>query len=357
MQIWVQRGLRATGATLITGILAALSPGCTVGYLARQGYFQAELLASRVPLEKAEKEGGLDDEQLRKLRLVAEIKIYGREIGLSSTHNYESIALGWKREIWNVSACDPVSFTSVTWGFPIVGRIPYLGYFRRTDADEQVSRLRGQGYDAWARTAGAYSTLGWFRDPVLPGMLSWRDVDLADTILHELAHATLWVPGSVAFNESYANFVGNEAGSRWLVARYGVDSPQVVEATRTDEDTDRWAALMRDIYADLDELYQDPTLSREEKLTRKQATFARLPTRVAALGLHDERRYLRAVRTGTWNNARMVQYRLYDTSRDKFAVLLERHGGDLGAFIAALAGIVEGADDPYAALDRAVTVP
>lgn len=354
MNIWVRRAVRGGAVAAIVTAVAASSPGCTVGYLAQQGYFQAELLASRVPLARAEAEGGLDAEQLRKLRLVAEIKAYGAELGLSSTHNYESIALGWKREIWNVSACDPVSFTPVTWGFPIVGRIPYLGYFRKSDADRQVERLRGDGYDAWGRTAGAYSTLGWFRDPILPGMLKWRDVDLADTILHELAHATLWVPGSVAFNESYANFVGEEASARWLVHQYGPDADVVREARASDEDAAKWSALMRETYAELDAIYQDASLSRDQKLAKKQATFARLPTRVAALGLHDERRYLRAVRSSTWNNARMMQYRLYDTSRDQFAVLLGRQGGDLAAFVKALSEIVADADEPYAALAAAV---
>ena len=88
-----------------------------------------------------------------------------------------------------------------------MGRVPYLGFFRRKDAEPWIRRLENQGYETYIRTAGAYSTLGWFEDPVLPGMLKWSDYRLADTVLHELAHATVWIKGSVKFNESFASFV------------------------------------------------------------------------------------------------------------------------------------------------------
>ena len=111
--------------------------------------------------------------------------------------------LGWDHTIYNVTGSAPLAFEPVVFWFPVVGSFPYLGFFDRDQARAHASGLRRQGKDVWVRTAGAYSTLGWFEDPILPHMLDWDEYSLAGTLLHELAHATLWVPGSVQFNESF----------------------------------------------------------------------------------------------------------------------------------------------------------
>lgn len=339
---------------LAVAVALSFQPGCTVGYLAQQGYFQAELLAGREPLEKAIREGHVDEPGAEKLRLIQAIKAYGKDIGLSATDNYETINPTWKRTIWNLSACDPVSFRSKTWWFPIVGTMPYLGFFRRPDADAWADPLRKRGWDVYLRTAGAYSTLGWFRDPVLPGMLQWDEYDLADTVLHELAHATLWVPGSAQFNESFAGFVGEEAAMKYMVAKYGADGAPVVDVLQSEEDGEKFRAMMHGLYGELDAVYRDGARSRPEKLVRKQQILASMPSRVQELGLHREDRFLRAVRSGTWNNARIVQYRTYNRSRDWFEAVYVQEDSDIVAFIHRIGEITHKRRDPYAALAEAV---
>ena len=333
--------------------VSLLIPGCGVGYVVRSAYFQAELLSARQPVQKIRDRGGLTSDQLAKLDLIADVKSYGREIGLRSTDNYETIAREWDRTIWNLSACKPLSLRPRTWTFPVVGRVPYLGFFRRSDAEGWRDRLEEDGYETYLRTAGAYSTLGWFRDPILMPMLKWSNHRLAETVLHELAHATLWIRGSVKFNESFANFFGDEAAMRYMTARHGPESVQVRSAKRLDEDLARWRALLRTLYQELETLYQDTALSDPDKLTAKQALFDSMGGRVAAASMHDPARFQRVVERGPWNNARMMQYRTYNHNRDRFQTLLDQSDGDLLRFIERIREVTRGADDPFAVLEAA----
>jgi predicted aminopeptidase len=285
--------------------------------------------------------------------MIPEIKAYGKALGLSATQNYDTLAAGWDRTIWNVSGCAPLSFTPVTWWFPVVGRVPYLGFFDEADARSREAELLADGNDAYVRTAGAYSTLGWFRDPVLPGMLRWSEPDLAETVFHELAHATFWVPGSVMFNESFANFVGEAAVERYLVDRYGPDNEALRGLQRGNRDGARFEAILHDLYRDLDTVYRDTTIADAEKLARKNALYASLESRVLTGGLEDPAPYITSIRRSPWNNARIMQFQVYNSKEESFRALLARNGGDLRKFIDDVGAVTKGADDPFSALDDA----
>ncbi|MDP2315908.1 MAG: aminopeptidase [Pseudomonadota bacterium] len=330
-------------------------PSCSLGYVLSSGYYQAELLASRRPIDKVLAEGGLGVGQEQRLRMIPEIKAYGKGLGLSATQNYDTIAEGWDRTIWNLSACAPLSFEPATWWFPVVGRVPYLGYFKEEDARRRETELLGEGYDVHLRTAGAYSTLGWFRDPVLPGMLRWTEADLSETVFHELAHATLWVPGSVMFNESFANYVGETAVERYLVDRYGPGNDALATLQRTNRDGARFEALLHQLYKDLDTVYRDTTIADVEKAARKTALYASLESRVLTAGFEDPVPYVNSIRRSGWNNARLMQFQVYNTNQAAFDAVLARNGGDLKKFIDDIGTITRGARDPFAALETAAS--
>ena len=340
----------------VLGLALSLTPGCGVGYVLQQGYFQAELLLSRQPIEQAIASGHFSDQQVEKLRKIAVIKEFGRSIGLAATDNYETVTPTWERTIYNVSGCDPVAFRPVRWWFPVVGSMPYLGFFREGDARKQARKLSLDGKDVYVRTAGAYSTLGWFKDPILPGMLAWSEASLADTVLHELAHATLWVPGSVQFNESFANFVGEEAALLYLVDVYGAESTEVADRRARTADRLRYRKMLHDVYGELDAMFREEHLTRADKILRKQAIFATIPSRVALLDLENRERWVRYTQRDTWNNARMMQFRTYNRSRDWFKGLHDAVGGDLLAFIDRIREVTKGQKDPYKALAEAVGV-
>ena len=109
----------------------------------------------------------------------------------------------------------------MTWWFPIVGRVPYRGFFSVDDALDAERDLQKEGYDTYVRPTAAFSTLGWFNDPVLSTTLQTDDVEIVTTVLHELAHRYLFVPGQVGFNESFANFIGRVAAIQFFCTREG----------------------------------------------------------------------------------------------------------------------------------------
>jgi predicted aminopeptidase len=318
-----------------------LFQGC---YVISSGWYQAELLLSREPVEAVRAGGTLEEEALAKLDLIAKAKAWGGGIGLAATENYETVAMGWERTIWNLTASDPLSFTPRTWWFPIVGRVPYLGFFREEDALQRADGLARRGDDIYLRTAGAYSTLGWFRDPILPGMLEWPEARLVETVLHEMVHATVWVPGSVEFNESLANFVGEIATLRYLVETHGPHSAIVLETLHNREDWQSWRDLQHALVDDLLAIYGNPTLASEEKAAAKARILGAFATQVEQASFHRPDPYLEAAHNGVWNNARLLQFTFYNSEADLFAALLDQVEGDLLTFLNRVSEITDQAN-------------
>lgn len=333
--------------------LALTQPGC-LAYLAKSAYFQAELLAGREPLEEVLARGELDPERAAKLALVPEIKAFGESLGLADTDNYDTVNLGWDRGIYTVVAAPPLSLEPKTWWFPVVGGVPYLGFFREQDARKRADKVAARGYETRIGRAGAYSTLGFFRDPVLPDMLDWDEVELADTVLHELAHATLWIPGGASFNETFAAVVGEAAALQWVDHRNGPASAALVAVYDQRADWDAYRRMLYEVTEELGALYADPDLSDEQKLARKAAILGGLEARLEALELNDPERWRRALLRREWNNAWLLSYRTYDTGRGDFDALLAACGGDIAAFIRRVDELTRRARDPYAALAAGV---
>ena len=301
-------------------------------------------------------QGALSAEHAEKIAVIADAKAFGGAIGLLATENYETIAWEWERTMWNVSASDPLRFSNVTWWFPIVGRVPYLGYFRSQDAQREARELRDRGLDVYVRTVGAYSTLGWFEDPILPGMLEWRDDQLVETVLHEMAHATLWVAGSVDFNESFASFVGEKAMYQWLVDRHGADSEVTREVNTRRQDSALWRGLLSELYMDLDRIYSSPTLTDSEILQLKAQLINSLPERVHLADLADPARYLEVAEQDSWNNARLAQFRTYNSNKSEFDALFLLNDSNISAFIDHVQQITTDAQDPFEAISEALNV-
>jgi predicted aminopeptidase len=185
-------------------------------------------------------------------------------------------------------------------------------------------------------------------------MERWDEPDLAETVFHELAHATLWIPGSVPFNESFASVVGEQAAIRYLTDRYGPDSEIVADYHREDRDWRRFETLLHGLYRDLDTLYTTPGLDDPVRLERKAALLASIPDRVLASPIEAKERYLRAATRQPWNNARLMQFKAYNSNDALFAAVLARNGGDLRAFIDDIGRITRHRRDPFVALREAV---
>ncbi|MBT6490409.1 MAG: hypothetical protein HOK97_11640 [Deltaproteobacteria bacterium] len=331
----------------LLAILIALSslPGCGVAYIAKSATYQFSMLNSRVPNLEARASGELSLEERRTLDVIEEVRGFGSHLGLHVGELYGTIAMGWDHTIWNVSASEPLAFESATWWFPIVGTVPYLGFFEKDEALEQVEQLQDAGLETYLRTAGAYSTLGYFEDPVLPSMLQWSEWTVARVILHELTHVTIWLPGSVNFNESVANFVGNAAALQFLEAKYGVQSRTLQRAKRSLEDQSTWRVLLKNLYADLDKLYRDPSVPDATKRERKAQIYESLVTRVQDAPFHHPRHYLHLAKQ-KWNNPRLMQFRTYNNNQHYFQALLDENQGDVLEFMKAMNRIARNHSSP-----------
>jgi predicted aminopeptidase len=262
-----------TCATLLAVAALCAQTGCLyTTYVSQAAAGQFDLLGKSKPIDDVVND---PDTPLRTALLLAEIpsiKQYGRSYGLKIRRNYERYSsLGRPAAVWFAAAADPVSFRSRKWCFPIVGCFAGLGWFDEGDAVKHKEELEAEGYDALVRPASAYSTGGWFPDPVLSTMLGGGDdalPELFNVIVHESVHATVLVPDEPFFNESFASYVADTLTDHWIAERFGPGSPeelawtlgQAVHLSRT--------SRLLDAYNQLKKLY-DGNLPREQKLREK----------------------------------------------------------------------------------------
>ncbi|HUT54074.1 MAG TPA: aminopeptidase [bacterium] len=267
-------GPRARAAVLLlaaaTACLAASCDEEELQYLLQQAPGQAELLMGRVPFERMLKDPDLDPAVRDQLEFVLEVKRYGVEkIGLTSNKNYEVYKeVDRDAVVWNLTAAEPLSMTPLTWDFPVVGKVPYLGFFDQKDADQKAAELSLQGHDVYLRTAGAYSMLGIVADPLYSTLLKMSDADLANLVLHEMTHGTVFIKGQMEFNENLALFVGNQGSYNYLRARFGADSPQARYAVDSNEDDKLFGREIMKLYNELDVMYQTDIPDDQKRLKK-----------------------------------------------------------------------------------------
>jgi predicted aminopeptidase len=297
----IDRGPGLLGSLLAVALALTL-PGCLMTrYLAQAAHGQLELLGKARPIDQVVRDPGTPVRTAMLLAEIPAIKQYGRSYGLAIKRNYSTYAsLGRPAAVWFVGAADPVAFKPLRWCFPIVGCFAGLGWFDEDDGVAHKLALDKQGYDTIIRPASAYSTGGWFPDPVLSTMLGGGDdalPGLANVILHESVHATVLVPDEPFFNESFASYVADALTDHWIDARFGPGSPedlawnlgQAIRLPRT--------ARLLEAYDQLKHLY-DGTLPRGKKLAEK----ARIIDELVA-DLHLRRRP---------NNASLTETRVYN---------------------------------------------
>lgn len=331
--------------------------GCQISYLLKSARGQWELLTSGVAIEKALQDPSLDEEQKRKLRLAQEAREFGENhMGLKATKNYtEFVKLDRPAVTYVVSAAPAWELKAHTWSFPIVGKVPYKGYFAEDDAKAEELELRAQGLDTYLRGVSAYSTLGWFRDPLLSSMLRAKDHDLVNTIIHESTHATLFVKSSADFNERLATFFGNQGAEAFYFAKEGEDSPTVRRLRDENADERTFAAFISRELKELESWYRG--LRAEEKRPEvKSARLAQIQSK-----FRDE--VLPGMKTDLYrkfpdlalNNARLMVYKTYLGDLDDFATVFEKTGRDFPTLIR-LAHLLEKAEKPEVTLKEWTTL-
>jgi predicted aminopeptidase len=202
--------------------VAAMVGGCAqLGYFAQAAQGQLSLLAEAKPIDEWLANPGVEDKLKNKLSKVKDIRAFAaRELGLPDNDSYTTYA-DLKRPfvLWNVVATEEFSLKPVQWCFPVAGCVNYRGYYSKEDAQAYAAELRAAKYDVEVGGVSAYSTLGWFKDPVLSTFIQYPDGELARLVFHELAHQVVYVAGDSRFNESFAVAVEEAGVERWMALR------------------------------------------------------------------------------------------------------------------------------------------
>lgn len=321
-----------TAVLFVTGVLA--STGCAgPGYFMQATAGHWKLMRQRQDVAEIMADPEADPDLVGRLERVMLILGFAeQELGLPPGDNYASyVSTGRDAVVWNVVATPEFSLTPKKWCFPVAGCVPYRGYFEEAKARKAADRLTGKGMDVALTPAAAYSTLGWFRDPVLDTMLSGSDTQLASILIHELAHRRLYLKGQTEFSESYARFVERAGVEKWL-ASHGSGNELAGWQART-----RAAAgfnrMLLSARRELGSLYA-AGLPDSELRTAKVRVLDELRQVYRETRDRDwaGRDYFRDFMSRDLNNAHLALLRSYEGGVCAFAALYEKANGNFFEF-------------------------
>lgn len=342
------------------GLLVLAVTGCSsVGYYRQAAAGQMEIWRRRENISTVLERTNTPATLRSQLELVLRLREFAEhELHLETDGHYAKYAdLGRRFVVWNVYAAPEFSLRPHQWWYPVVGSLKYRGFFSEAEARACAERMAREGWDVYVGGVEAYSTLGFFRDPVLNTFVHHPAPDLAETLFHELAHQRVFVSGDTDFNEAFATVAGMEGARRWI-ARHG-DAAMRQEYERTIRREEQFVALVMAARAELKRVYGEPTLDDNNGGQKKPAP-AIPPAEAAAwrerkeavlIRLRQDYEKLKADWGGhggydKWfarpiNNARLNTIATYFTLVPAFRALLAEHGGDLEKFYTAVEQLSE----------------
>ncbi|MCX4029602.1 aminopeptidase [Endozoicomonas sp. SM1973] len=334
--------------TVIAGLslpLCLLLAGCSeIRYYHQAWQGQWQLIKHREPVTEL-----VDNEQTplalkRQLQLAQQLTLFAQNnLKLPVNGNFQTFT-DTKRPfvVWNVFAAPQFSTTPYQWCYPWLGCLSYRGYFAEQAAQQEANQLDAEGYDTYVAGIKAYSTLGWFDDPLLNTFIYYPELELANLIFHELTHRWLYVKDDVDFNESLATAVAIIGVEKWFMDR----QPQAVDRLRQryqfDLEFSRWLLKYRD---QLEQLYQQP-LSSSAMAQQKQQLLAKLTAdyqQKRQQQWHNQPYYDHWI-SSQLNNAKLATVATYYRWVPALLSLYEQHQRDLGAFMSACQQL---AQQPY----------
>lgn len=329
----------ATIVTLVVGAAALVILLSSTGrYLVRAAWEECRILARRRPIADVIADPATTPPTRDQLRLVLDARDFAAGVlGLRAGRSFTTYAaLDHDTLVMVLAGAYRDRLQPITWWFPIVGRVPYKGYFDFAAAARAGDALRSQGFDAYVRPSPAFSTLGWFNDPLVSASLRTDSVDLANTVVHELTHNTYYAPGQASFNESFANFVGARGAAAFFRARGDTAAAAAAEARWADEKTlgQFWTL----VYTSLDSAFRahpgGDSVSRAARLAARETIFGL--ARDSLIGSLPQRLQTvpaSALARARLDNAALLARRVYLTDLDQFDAVYDRVGGDLRAAV------------------------
>jgi predicted aminopeptidase len=341
------RGRRWLIVSTVLLVIAAVSGCKSVGFYSQALKGQYQILSSQIRVERLLEDKTTPEELRAKLKLVGDLRRFAeQELALKVDGHYTRYAnLHRPFVVWNIQAAGEFSMQPKTWWYPVLGRLEYRGYFTEAGATNYARWLRGRGFDVHVGGVSAYSTLGWFRDPLLNTFISDPEPDLAETIFHELSHQRVFIGGDTDFNEAFATTVGQEATRRWLAAKG--DAAALREYDQQLARNDQFVQLVAATRTQLEALFGDtrdedgkiraarpgPAAPAEELRREKERIIAQFRAGYARLreGWGGEAFRENWMKSNI-NNAKLNSIANYYDLVPGFQALLSLKGGDLAAF-------------------------
>jgi predicted aminopeptidase len=355
------RIVRAALALVALTLLASCW-ACSPVYVVKAGLAEARILHARRPITEVITDSSTDAGTRGKLAFVLEAhRFAAADLGIDVGRAYSTYTkLEHDTLAMVLSAAYKDRLVPKTWWFPVVGSVPYKGYFNYGDARAARAKLEREGWDTYLRPTSAFSTLGWFNDPLLSTVLEDDDVGVVETVLHELAHTYLFVPGHVRFNESYADFVGYTGAAQFFCTREG-GGPDTVKCHRAQarwRDLERFSVFIDGLVDQLEALYGRADLDHAAKISRREDIFRAAEERFTRdVQPTFESLSFQSFRTVPLNNATLLARMRYYHRLPAFQALLDEHGGDLRAVMEYLKAGVKKTKDPFSLLPTSGKLP
>ena len=322
-------GLLAIMILLQIFILIPLAGCGNVLYLSRLGWHQSFITFHSVPVEEILKDESMNAQWKEKIAFVQEVKSFGEgKLGLKKTKSYSKFFEMKDPILYVVTASEKDRLQLYSWNFPITGRVTYKSFFAKEGVLKEKQFLEGKGLDTFVQRAGTYSTLGWLKDPIFSSMMEWNHVALANLILHEMTHTTVYFKDETDFNEQLATFIGNRGAIDFLIEKYGIGSKEVAEAIHVQEDDllfSRWV----DQACQRLSTYYAKEISRDEKLRGREEIFRSIKEEFREIKVRFKTDCYKDFEKRDLNNAVLLAYRRYIHRLERFEVLYESMGKDL----------------------------
>jgi predicted aminopeptidase len=342
----MHRLTRAVSLALLAGLTQG---GCYLGHAAWE---QARILSARRPIAQLVHDPAVPEATRAKLGLVLRTRDFAaRDLGLDAGQSFTAYTqLDRDTLVLVVSAAHADVLRPYTWWFPIVGRIPYKGYFDFSAARQEARTLRESGFDVYLRPADAYSTLGWFNDPLVSTTLARDSIELVNTVIHELTHNTFYAPGSADYNESFASFVGSR-GAASFFRSYGM-TEAALEAERRWEDQKILGRFWRSVGDQLDSAFARHPGDRAARLAARDTVYAAARERLRREVVPGLRTVSAAYADRVpLNNAFLLAQLVYGSELELFDHAWRAEGHDLRRSIRRLIELARSRpEDPFGAL-------
>lgn len=319
---------------------------CQIGHLAKSAYYQSQLLIKRESIEEIlHSKNDLSDSEQQKLKLALEVADFSwQKLGLKKNNNYRKfVQLDQPYVIYTLNASQKDQLKNYEWNYPLVGKMPYIGYFKIEDGKIAEQKMIDQGYDTFLRGVSAYSTLGWFDDPLLSSMLKYDNYDLVNTIIHENTHATLFIKSNADFNERLASFVGNIGAEIFYHEKEGPQSLTLINAQKENHDEKVFSIFITNEIKRMEDWYHhftkensnlNPVEKNKKLLSLREIEFSHIQNKFE----NDIKPQLKTKKYNYFsslklNNARLGLYKTYMMDLSDFEKAYEKLDKNLAKFL------------------------